>query len=85
MIAVWLTGQALAGLCADDTAKAVEDAIAAADEAYGLMDELAFDRAAKALDANVACLDVVPPPSTLARIHRTMALISLTGSSPSRH
>lgn len=65
-----------AGPCADDPHAELEAAVAAIDEAYSLVDEAAFDRASKVVDASVSCLEAPPPPSTLARLHRTMALIS---------
>ena len=50
--------------------------MAAVDEAYGEVDEAAFDRATKSLTYSVACLDTNVPPGSLARLHRSMALAS---------
>lgn len=73
----WLAVAAQAsGVCADNAVAAVEDAITSLRSAYETVDESAFDRATKNLDAAVACLDEIPPPSTVARLHQAEALAS---------
>ncbi|MCA9494227.1 MAG: hypothetical protein KC621_30075 [Myxococcales bacterium] len=63
-------------VCGDDTATTVDDTLSAIWEAYAAVDEAQFDRAGKNLTAAVACLDVVPSPVQISRLHQGMALMS---------
>lgn len=63
-------------LCAPDRVAALEASLEAVNAAYEALDEPAFDRASKQVDAAVACLDQVPPGSTVARLHQGMALVA---------
>lgn len=76
MLALTLALAARAGVCGEAPVEELERAMIAVSLAYEQVDEAAFDRATLRLDAALACLDEVPPPSTLARIHQTQALVS---------
>lgn len=76
MIALLFARAALAASCAGDTIDELERTMNSVLEAHSQVDELAFDSSQKLMDAAVICLDTVPPPTTLARLHHTMALRS---------
>ncbi|MCB9688411.1 MAG: hypothetical protein H6735_25450 [Alphaproteobacteria bacterium] len=63
-------------VCGDDTTATVDDTLSALWEAYAAVDEAQFDRAGKNLTAAIACLDVVPSPVQISRLHQGMALLS---------
>lgn len=62
--------------CGDDTVQILEYSIDALNAAYETVDEAAFDRATKNLEGAISCLDVVPPPAMVGRIHQAQALAS---------
>lgn len=76
IVTAFLAASAHAAMCAEDTVAAVEEAIVALHGAYDQVDEASFDRATKLLDVAVSCLDTVPGPSTVARLHQAEALAS---------
>lgn len=75
-IVLWAAAASAAGMCGEQSVQDVEQAMVALHDAYDIVDEAGFDRATKNLDAAVSCLDDVPPPSTLARLHQAYALVS---------
>lgn len=76
MIALWLVS--ISGFaqsaCPPDPVTEMEQDISAIWDAYDRVDEAAFDRANKALNAAVACLDVAPTPVQVSRLHQAMGL-----------
>lgn len=76
MLALIFALAARAGICGGEPVEDLEKAMMAVSLAYEQVDEAGFDRATLRLDAALACLDEVPAPSTLARIHQTQALVS---------
>lgn len=76
MIALFVAWVAQASVCGEDPVADLEHAMIAVQKAYEHVDEAEFDRATLRLDAALACLHVVPPPATLARIHQVQALVS---------
>ena len=71
-----LTAPAEAAVCADDTVGELEATMTDVLEAHKLVDELAFERAGKLMDAALTCLDTPPGAGALARVHHVMALRS---------
>jgi hypothetical protein len=73
---MWLlVGLALGGPpCPDEPVAQVESAAAAVQEAYETFDEAGLNRASKALDAAIVCLQEVVSPTTLAHIHQASSL-----------
>ncbi len=69
-----LLGVAHGAACADDTLAELETTMAGVLEANSNIDDTAFERSSTLMDAALTCLDEVPPPSTVARLHHTMAL-----------
>ncbi len=61
-------------VCSDAPLEELERTMADVLEANANIDEAAFASSSKLMDAAITCLDTVPPPTTLARIHHTMAL-----------
>lgn len=76
LIPLLAVARAADGLCPDDGAQAVDDAVVTLFETYRAVDELAFDRTQRHLAALVSCLDVVPTGPQLARLHQAMGLSS---------
>jgi hypothetical protein len=66
------------GACPSDAVAEVDRAMTSLWETFARLDETGFDRSGKALNAALACLDQVPPPAQVARIHQAMALASFT-------
>jgi hypothetical protein len=62
--------------CSADPSADADAAMDAIDQAFLRADEVSFDRATKALDAAVSCLQRVPTPLQVVRIHEAMALAS---------
>ena len=76
MIALWLIslpGRAQSA-CPEDPLVEMERGITAIWDAFDRVDEPAFDRSNKALNAAVACLDVTPTPAQVSRLHQAMGL-----------
>lgn len=77
VLALWLglTAQA-APFCEGDLLDSLERTVGEVHVQYASIDETGFDRAAKQLEAAVACLDAEPPGATLARLHQANSLIA---------
>ena len=72
---ILLGGAWAQGLCSDDPVGMTEAALEEVRAQYLALDEAAFDRAVKQLDAAISCLDTTPPPGTVARVHQVMSLV----------
>jgi hypothetical protein len=75
---MWLAllAPAYALVCADDPVAELEQTMTGVLDANQQVDELAFDRYSKLMDAALICINGPLPPSTMARLHHTMALRS---------
>jgi hypothetical protein len=71
---ILLLGLAHSAVCADDSLAELEHTMADVLEANTNIDDIAFERSSKLMDAALTCLDVAPPRSSITRLHHTMAL-----------
>lgn len=68
------SGWAQSAGCPADPMAEVERARLALWEAFRTVDDIAFDRASKSMVAGIGCLDRVPAPAEIVRLHQAMAL-----------
>lgn len=75
MITLWLATSTWAqSACPEDPVAEMERDISALWDAFDRVDETAFDRSNKALNAAISCLDTAPTPVQVSRLHQAMAL-----------